>query len=1119
MMGMGLNGEQIAAMSAQLNFQDFQDVVYSMYGLNAGGMKGIQALGIFTDGYIHKGENFFNWAQSLLEHVTGDPTITFAEYEELRKQHPALKELVFKGFSYTAEKKDETKEFTFSAEDTPNVLLIDALRASMSFPTAFKPWDVRQKDPKTKEISVIGTFADGGIGNNFPIDEFNKKRFQDENYPLQETAHKRSRILVMRNPCSVGLSLCSLEKLDPEITPFTDRIIDLRSKQTATTQSSEKTTEEPMTPRKATLGDLFHGIRVATLGQMIKNEDMEMKYDVYKGQVVQVYPEEVGTLEFNLSPTKQKNITESGYQAWLKWEEKFRDPSLIYPEERAPELIIPRGKEKEALLKLFIENFAGLLKEAEAKRHHPNPAFRDISINQRMKFHSFMIQEGIRKCKEFGLPFEELLAIAHKQVIEQHQERKKDKQELKKHLDTFINPASKTKILLSLMKSTKKADHLKALRLFCGSMSNAIDLVARSRGKILAAAAQSGNAELLNGMLTHLRDNWNMMYQQGRKPSYTLEGVINDSSRESLYKYALESENYRDVVDVLLAGGVDPLRLDKDGKNAFHYALDQLNQGKVDTGILEFLINKVESTQDISLSAMNFGPHGDTLGHYIIKHANADALKRLKNNPELLKKLISPYASNYDDVNCQELAAHHSQVLLGESSPKSMFESIIVSDPHSLESTSGPSTLEDQDNEEMMRLRNECAMVYEAKKPQSREEWKEYITTHAPGYQQAKTEALKLKEALRNAITSNNEKDLERMIKSMSAEQCLLLLGATNILHPKNEQKLSFIFECAISHDPTQQATAAKAVELLCKKIYDNGRKFPQAYKGMLDLLQTKHEQQSPLYLAALANNVPLIQVLRSYDVSVNHAGPLDCPSALTAAAKAGSCEAVSAIIASKPNLGFASTFRTIERSKALDINGKSLFHHLASCTGNPKQVAEAFYNALYTGSGTVRVVTIAGYLQSYTGITDNAGHSCFRYLLQNPNAKEILAGLVIKGKGYTTANSWYLDTYFDFTTKRNDGYTDLEWAYKSNPELAAFIAKNMYYPDVAEKAKKLIDKESEIALEDEFTFIEEEEVTLSKKPVTPRYSSKRNEEKGSTSAPIDEKDKSNKKGTDQKPF
>lgn len=98
------------------------------------------------------GENLLKLLQSLLRIKKLSPSLTFGEWKANHPDGPFLR--CFATDLFTTSPRE------FSAEKTPTVSFLDALRASMSLPAYFTP----VKDPITGNLLV-----DGGILHNFPL--------------------------------------------------------------------------------------------------------------------------------------------------------------------------------------------------------------------------------------------------------------------------------------------------------------------------------------------------------------------------------------------------------------------------------------------------------------------------------------------------------------------------------------------------------------------------------------------------------------------------------------------------------------------------------------------------------------------------------------------------------------------------------------------------------------------------------------------------------------------------------------------------------------------------------------------------------------------------------------
>ncbi len=120
-----------------------------------------------------KGEKFIAKAREILKAKLGIERLTFAQLHQLKIAHPelGLKDLYLTG---TDAETDESVVFSHENPETKDVDIIDALRATASFPFAFE----------AHEIVINGKkriFIDGGVKNNYPMnlfdltDEFGKR--------------------------------------------------------------------------------------------------------------------------------------------------------------------------------------------------------------------------------------------------------------------------------------------------------------------------------------------------------------------------------------------------------------------------------------------------------------------------------------------------------------------------------------------------------------------------------------------------------------------------------------------------------------------------------------------------------------------------------------------------------------------------------------------------------------------------------------------------------------------------------------------------------------------------------------------------------------------------------
>ena len=126
--------------------------------------------------------------------------LTFGELANLARKYPdKFKNLHVVVTPLDASNMPETINSEYGSYE--NYLVCDAVRASMSFPFAFAPHRLTMKiNRRSNQLSIeklSGEYIDGGVVRNYPIDEFDYKRYVafdaegDKDYPIF-------------NPCTLG---------------------------------------------------------------------------------------------------------------------------------------------------------------------------------------------------------------------------------------------------------------------------------------------------------------------------------------------------------------------------------------------------------------------------------------------------------------------------------------------------------------------------------------------------------------------------------------------------------------------------------------------------------------------------------------------------------------------------------------------------------------------------------------------------------------------------------------------------------------------------------------------------------------------------------------------------
>ena len=123
----------------------------------------------------------------------------------------------FKKFYVTAFNTETSKTEVFSAEHTPNVVIADAVRASMSIPIFFTPVKIREK--QSGELKARTCFngvsrnevnyMDGGILDNYPMWIFDDIKYCfDESFQIPSDMR-----CPIQNPHTLGLRLLDLKTI------------------------------------------------------------------------------------------------------------------------------------------------------------------------------------------------------------------------------------------------------------------------------------------------------------------------------------------------------------------------------------------------------------------------------------------------------------------------------------------------------------------------------------------------------------------------------------------------------------------------------------------------------------------------------------------------------------------------------------------------------------------------------------------------------------------------------------------------------------------------------------------------------------------------------------------
>ena len=146
-LSLGYSASEITEIINTLNFKNFED--------------GFDPLRVLTTYGLYKGDAFLNWMKEKIKAVGLPENVTFDYMANKSKTKINLR--VFATDLYTQNIQE------FSAALTPDTLVAEAVRASMSIPIFFKSWQFSNQQPNDH------IYVDGGVLLNYPIETFDTK--------------------------------------------------------------------------------------------------------------------------------------------------------------------------------------------------------------------------------------------------------------------------------------------------------------------------------------------------------------------------------------------------------------------------------------------------------------------------------------------------------------------------------------------------------------------------------------------------------------------------------------------------------------------------------------------------------------------------------------------------------------------------------------------------------------------------------------------------------------------------------------------------------------------------------------------------------------------------------
>ena len=154
LVSLNYNSTQIKDIVNQTNFKSFED-----------GEIVIDALHVMGKYGLYKGDVFLSWMKGLITKTGLNEDATFNDFKNkgCKELHVFASDLNTQGLR------------EFSAGTTPNVIVAEAVRASMSIPLFFEAWEFPNNNPDNH------VYVDGGMIYNYPLTIFDTNDTQNQN--------------------------------------------------------------------------------------------------------------------------------------------------------------------------------------------------------------------------------------------------------------------------------------------------------------------------------------------------------------------------------------------------------------------------------------------------------------------------------------------------------------------------------------------------------------------------------------------------------------------------------------------------------------------------------------------------------------------------------------------------------------------------------------------------------------------------------------------------------------------------------------------------------------------------------------------------------------------------
>lgn len=242
---------------------------------------------------IAEGQEILDWIEAKIRLQTGIEYATFAELNELhRKNSEKYKQLYLVGGNASQNKSE-----VFSHEKTPNLIISDAVRISMSIPIVFRPHHLYEKINGTRCRINNDFYIDGGVFDNYPIWLFDDKKYFGKNEKNNFNSESLGfRIESFRRTLDYGMKNGTLGVL-----------------------SIYKTRKHDLNETQASPLDLGYFYSILKCFYYKQDSDFNLKIQDNTSRTIFIDDQNISTLKFNLNSDDKFNLTTSGQNYALRF--------------------------------------------------------------------------------------------------------------------------------------------------------------------------------------------------------------------------------------------------------------------------------------------------------------------------------------------------------------------------------------------------------------------------------------------------------------------------------------------------------------------------------------------------------------------------------------------------------------------------------------------------------------------------------------------------------------------------------------------------------------------------------------------------------------------------------